>query len=514
MPNLTPAIMIQGTCSNAGKSLLVAALCRIFAQDGYNPAPFKAQNMALNSFVTAENCEIGRAQALQAVACHRAPHVLMNPVLLKPHSDIGSQVIIMGKPIKHMPVKEYIAYKPKAWQSVTKAYDTLSQDADIMVIEGAGSPAEINLKSHDIVNMTMAQYAKSKVLLCTDIDRGGAFAALVGTMALLDKDEQASVAGFILNKFRGDASLLSPALEDISKRTQKPFVGIVPWIKDLNLPEEDSVSFRLYTQDHTPKQSSTTAKCLDVALIDLPHISNITDIDALRVEPDVNLRIVRNAKELGQPDMLIIPGTKNTPADLQYLYQSGIAEKIMAQAKEISCILGICGGLQILGQSIADPDNIESTNYQKHIGLGLLPLHTELKPKKTLRQCKARYKNQLPIEGYEIHHGYTFLDDSNQNSKNNTTLHPVILDETNPNLVLGWELNNNTNRILGTYIHGVLDSDEFRRNILDDIYVQKNMPPRGKTTSYALGPSLDALANTVRNHIDLDFIYRLLELKK
>ncbi len=505
--NCTPAIMIQGTCSNAGKSLLVAALCRIFAQDGYNPAPFKSQNMALNSFVTADGLEMGRAQALQAVACHRTPHILMNPVLLKPNSDIGSQVIIMGKPVKHMPVKEYIEYKTTAWQSVTHAYDNLSKQADIMVIEGAGSPAEINLKSHDIVNMTMAKYAQAKVLLCADIDRGGAFAALVGTLALLDAEEQERITGFILNKFRGDASLLTPALEEISKRTQKPFVGVVPWIKNLNLPEEDSVSFKLYAPSNTQKDDNPD-QYLDIALIDLPHISNITDIDALRVEPDVHLRIVRSAKELGNPDMLIIPGTKNTASDLKYLYDCGLAKEILTQANNISCILGICGGLQILGESICDQDHVENTNSHKHEALGLLPLHTQLFEQKTLRQCRAHYKNSLNIEGYEIHHGQTSMT-QNQNSK---ALEAVIIDKKNPNLILGWELNNNKNRILGTYIHGILDNDQFRRSLLDDICMQKKMPPRGIISPYTLGPSLDALAQAVRQSLDLAHIYKTLKI--
>ncbi len=508
MTKFPPALMIQGTCSNAGKSLLVAALCRIFAQDGYNPAPFKAQNMALNSYVTADGCEIGRAQALQAIACYRAPNVLMNPILLKPHSDIGSQVIVMGNAIKHMPVKEYIAYKKTAWDSVTCAYDTLSKQADIMIIEGAGSPAEINLKSHDIVNMAMAKYASAKVLLCADIDRGGAFAALVGTMALLDDEEQAYISAFILNKFRGDASLLTPALNDVHKLTNKPFVGVVPWIKYLNLPEEDSVSFRLYGENCDSKLHKRQ-QTLDIALIDLPHISNITDIDALRVEPDVALRIVKTSSELGNPDMLIIPGTKNTPADLQYLYDSGLAKAILAQSQTIPFILGICGGLQILGTCIHDPTTVESCK-KYHAGLGLLHLKTDLLAKKTLRQCNAHYKNKLNIEGYEIHHGQSIIDLNASNHDAKT----VIFDKNNPELVLGWERKTNKNLIMGTYIHGVLDNDQFRHAMLSNIYKLKNLAPRRIKNSYELGPSLDALANTVRKHLNLDFIYKELGLTK
>ncbi len=501
MPKQKPAIMIQGTCSNAGKSLLVAALCRIFAQDGYNPAPFKAQNMALNSFVTPDGCEIGRAQALQAIACHREPSASMNPVLLKPHSDIGSQVIIMGKPVAHMPVKEYIKYKPKAWKSVTEAYDSLATTADIMVIEGAGSPAEINLKAHDIVNMAMAKYAKAKVLLCTDIDRGGAFASLVGTLALLDKSEQDLISGFILNKFRGDASLLDPALHDITSMTQKPFLGVVPFIKNLNLPEEDSVSFRLYGEDNAAQYPKNSKNCLDVALIDLPHISNLTDIDALRVEPDVHLRIVRNVAELGTPDVLLLVGTKNTPFDLEYLHSSGLSKAITERSDKIPLILGICGGLQILGEEIHDSMGIENTESKSYAGLGLLPLRTEFLPQKTLGQCTAKYKNKLNIEGYEIHHGHTTAI---------TPLDEVVHDVSRPTAKLGWELNTKKGRILATYLHGVLDNDEFRRVILDDVRRTKSLDPIESITPYSLGPSLNALADAVRESLDMKHIYKLL----
>ncbi len=508
MPKQTPALMIQGTCSNAGKSLLVAAFCRIFTQDGYNVAPFKAQNMALNSFVTDEGCEIGRAQALQAAACQRQPTVQMNPILLKPNSDTGSQVIVMGKPIAHMPVKEYIAYKAKAWESVANAYDTLADSVDIMVIEGAGSPAEINLKKHDIVNMAMAKYAKAKVLLCADIDRGGAFAALVGTMALLDETEQECVYGYILNKFRGDASLLHSALQDVSNMTKKPFAGVVPWIKELNLPDEDSVSYRLYGDRNVLNNNTKQNYVLDVALIDLPHISNFTDVDALRVEPDVNLRVVRNIDDLGSPDILILPGTKNTPSDLKYLYDSGLAHAILEKSDKIDFILGICGGLQLLGLTISDPTALESKELH-HKGLGLLPLHTELLAQKTLRQCRALYKNKYNIEGYEIHHGCTSLVSANVHAKECEHVQAVIFNENNLADPIGWELNTK-NKILGTYVHGALDNDEFRRALLDEVRVKKGLKPILKTTSYELGPSLDKLADIVRSNIDMKYIYALL----
>ncbi len=497
----TPAIMIQGTCSNAGKSLLVTALCRIFAQDGFNPAPFKAQNMALNSFVTTQGHEIGRAQALQAIACHREPSTLMNPVLLKPSSDIGSQVIIMGKPVAHMPVKEYIAYKPTAWENVTKAYDTLSQTADIMVIEGAGSPAEINLKSHDIVNMSMAKYAKAKVLLCTDIDRGGAFASLVGTMALLDKHEQDHIKGFILNKFRGDASLLDSALHDVSNMTQKPFMGVVPYIKNLNLPDEDSVSFKLYEENSA--SSIKQEDSLDIAIINLPHISNITDVDALRIEPDVNLRIVHKVDELGIPDILLLIGTKNTVHDLEYLHSSGLANAIVEQKDQTPLIFGICGGLQMLGEHIHDTNGIENITPRSYTGLGILPLSTTFFTEKTLCQSKAIYKNTFLVEGYEIHHGQTIAT---------ANVNEVIFDPTNPSKSLGWELKTSKNITFATYLHGIFDNDEFRREILNQVRSMKGLKPIHKITPFNLGPNINALAQVVRSHLDMESIYNLLKI--
>ncbi len=498
--------MIQGTCSNAGKSLLVAALCRIFVADGFSPVPFKSQNMALNSFVTDQGEEMGRAQALQALAAGLAPDVRMNPILLKPHSDMGSQVIVMGKPYKHMRVKEYIAYKKTAFSHVAEAYDSLAQHADIMVIEGAGSPAEINLKSHDIVNMAMAAYAKSPVLLCADIDRGGAFAALVGTMALLDNAERDMVKGFILNKFRGDASLLDSAIERVSADTTKPFMGVVPYIKNLHLPDEDSVSFRLYGQNDYTEAKHIAVEKLDVALIDVPHISNATDVDALRVEPDVRLRIVRKAEDMGRPNILILPGTKNTAADLDYLRAQGFVQAMQDALPHIHLILGICGGLQMLGKDIVDTHGQESSQGRELLGLGLLPLRTEFLAQKTLRRCEATYvaEKSAPksVVGYEIHHGHTTCLESVQ---------VVLRDKVNGS-PLGWQKMHGKTRVMGTYVHGLLDADAFRRTLLDEVRKAKGLAPLQKIHAYNVQASLDILAQAVREALDMPAIYKLMGL--
>ena len=505
--------MIQGTCSNAGKSLLVAALCRIFAEDGLNPAPFKAQNMALNSYVTPDGREIGRAQALQAAACGRAPDARMNPVLLKPSSDTGSQVLVMGRPVGHMRVQQYIDYKPQAWQAAREAYDSLAREADIMVIEGAGSPAEINLKSHDMVNMAVARHARAPVLLVADIDRGGAFAALVGTLALLDEDEQRKVAGFILNKFRGDASLLAPALSGVTARTGKPFLGVVPWLPQLQLPEEDSVSFRLYGLHHgaeggaergTERDGAKHPHCLDIALIDLPHLSNVTDVDALRGEADVRLRLVSRPEDLGRPHMCILPGSKNTPGDLQHLHESGLAEALTALARQEHSpfILGICGGLQMLGASIADPHGLESARGTTLPGLGLLALRTELAQEKTLQLCQATHTSGHQVRGYEIHHGQTVV-------AGDTAL-PVLHDAQGR--CLGW--GSADGRILGTYVHGVLDADDFRRHLLNGVRTRLGWQAVETATPYTLAPGLARLARTVRENLDMEQVYALVGIKK
>lgn len=498
----TPAVMIQGVCSNAGKSLLTAALCRIFARRGLNPAPFKAQNMALNSFVTEDGREIGRAQALQAAACGRAPDARMNPVLLKPSSDTGSQVLIMGRPMGHMQVREYLAYKPQAWRAATEAYDSLAREAGVMVIEGAGSPAEINLKAHDIVNMAMARHAGAPVLLIADIDRGGAFAALAGTMLLLDEDDRRRVAGFVLNKFRGDAGLLRPAMEEIRKLAGAPFLGVAPWIEGLNLPEEDSVSFRLYGPGLAPGgECSSPGMALDVALTDLARISNITDVDCLRGEPDVRLRLLREPAdlELSMPDLIILPGSKNTPGDLRALRESGLADAIIRAARRPDgpMVLGVCGGLQMLGLRICDPLGVEGGGAQEEEGLGLLPLVTRMGREKTLRRATAVHvPSGLPTTGYEIHHGVT-------DAVGETRV--VLETDDRP---LGWS--DADGRVWGTYLHGVLDDDAFRRHVLNSLRRRKGLPELSRGAPYSLSADLDRLADVIENSLDMAAIYAML----
>jgi cobyric acid synthase CobQ len=323
-PKRTPSLMFQGAGSDAGKSILTAGLCRVLLQDGLRVAPFKSQNMSLNSFVTLDGGEMGRAQVVQAQACRLEPQTRMNPILLKPSSEVGSQVIVNGQPVGNMSVEEYVAYKPQAFKAAQAAYDSLASEYDAVILEGAGSPAEVNLKSHDIVNMNMARYANSPVLLVGDIDRGGIFAAFVGTMEVLNQWERRLVAGFIVNRFRGREALLADAFAYTLNHTGRPIFGVIPFLKDLGLPEEDSVGFKKGLFE----KQAPEAEHVVVALIDLPHISNFTDFEPFLAEPDVHLVVVRRPEELHAPDLLIIPGSKNVIHDLNFLQASGLAAKI------------------------------------------------------------------------------------------------------------------------------------------------------------------------------------------
>ena len=400
----TPALMFQGTSSNAGKSVLTAAMCRILFQDGLRVAPFKSQNMSLNSFVTREGREMGRAQAVQAQACRLEPDVRMNPILLKPNSDTGSQVIVRGEPVGNMRVGEYVRFKPQAWAAARECYDALAAEFDVVVLEGAGSPGEMNLKHHDIVNMRMAEYAAAPVLVVGDIDRGGVFASFVGTMEVLDPWERQLVAGWIVNRFRGDASCSARRWNTRANRTGRPVLGIVPYLASLGIPQEDSVEFKSGLLD----AEQANGDAVEIALIDLPHISNFTDIDAFRGESDVRLRIVRSPAELHEPDAIIIPGSKNTLADLGYLRRSGLAERIERLVRQDRCeVVGICGGFQMLGREIRDPLGLESPEG-KAAGLGLLGTLTVMAAEKTLLGTSAVHAaSGLEVVGYEIHHGQT-----------------------------------------------------------------------------------------------------------
>lgn len=528
--SLPPALMIQGTCSNAGKSLITAAVCRLLARRGLRVAPFKAQNMALNSFVTSDGKEMGRAQVLQAAACGLAPDVRMNPVLLKPTSNVGSQVIVLGEAVGHMRVGEYLAYKPEAWKAVRRAYRSLAADMDVMVLEGAGSPAEINLKAHDIVNMRMARYAGAHVALVADIDRGGAFAALAGTMALLTRAERGRVGGFILNKFRGDASLLDPALAMLQKRTGKPFWGVVPMLENLRLPEEDSVSFK---EGLTPGlrmgQTSGGPGLLDIVVPDLPHLSNATDFDALRDEPGVQLRIVRHADQWGAPHVVILPGSRNTVGDLRFLRRTGLAGLVQEFARQCmargtGALVGICGGLQMLGVEIADPLLIEEGGCDP--GLGLLPLRTRLLAAKRLCRaagwadaCVTGAERQA-VTGYEIHHGETsslhgelsdIAGEPAAGAVASAVMRVVMTDSGGS--ALGWGRCDARGcaRVWGSYLHGLFDEDAFRHAFLRRLRHEAGLPSAPET-AYSLGPELDRLADAVEAALDMPAILNVLQL--
>ena len=510
-----PAIMLQGTSSNAGKSVLAAALCRIFLQDGLKVAPFKAQNMSNNSFVTREGGEMGRAQVTQAMACRLDPDVRMNPVLLKPGSDTGSQVVVMGRAVGNMDVAEYVSFKPRAFEAVQRAYDDLSSDVDVMVLEGAGSPAEINLKHHDIVNMAMADYADACVLLVGDIDRGGVFAALAGTMDLLEPSERDRVLGYVLNRFRGDPRLLDDGLSAIYGRTGKPVLGVVPYIPHLGLPEEDSVSFK--SGEFANRSSGRPVRdandfvdfievepegrdTVDVVCLDLNHISNFNDLDPLLQEPDVRLRVVDSPFDLGAPDCVILPGSKATVRDMRALKGAGMAAALRGLSRDTT-IVGICGGFQMLGREIDDPHGLE-TDQARVEGFGLLPVRTSMALDKTLTRVTAEHlPSGLLVHGYEIHHGRTVPLDGSAVM--------VLRDTDGQGGPLGYA--EPEGRVWGTYIHGIFDDDQFRRWFLDRLRERKGLRPLGAVqTIFGLEPALDNLASVVREHLDMDAIYRAL----
>jgi len=491
----TPVIMFQGTGSNAGKSVLAAALCRILLQDGLRVAPFKAQNMSLNSYVTRGGGEMGRAQVVQAQACKIDPDVRMNPVLLKPNSDTGSQVIVMGKPVGNMEFWEYTRDRTPPFAAARAAFDSLAAEYDAIVMEGAGSPGEVNLKKRDIVNMNMALYADAPVLIVGDIDRGGLYASFIGTMEVLSERERALVKGFVVNRFRGREEFLAEAHDYVHSRTGRPVLGVVPYLRDLGLPEEDSVSFK----DGLIDGRAPAGDHVDIAVIDLAHISNFTDFDPLRIEPDVRLRVARNPAELGTPDAVILPGSKNVIGDLAGLQGSGMTERIMALARERKTeLVGICGGFQIMGREIADPFGIESAGGRNLPGLGLLPVRTELAREKTLTRVSARHLSSgCDLYGYEIHHGLTGGGD----------LAPLIRREDGEAIGVGME----GGLMWGTYLHGIFDADGFRRWFIDRLRVRRGLAPLGRIAAvYDLEPAFERLAAAVRKSLRMDEIYRIM----
>ena len=490
-------LMIQGTGSNAGKSVLVAAFCRILLQDGYSVAPFKAQNMSLNSYVTRDGLEMGRAQVVQAQAARLDPDARMNPVLLKPTGDLESQIIVRGKPVGTMDFQGYIHFNTLPFAAAKEDFEFLAARHDAIILEGAGSPAEVNLRDHDIVNMNMALYARTPVLLAGDIDRGGVYASFIGTMEVLTEAERRLVAGFLINRFRGQKNLLKDANRYVENFTGRKMLGVVPYLEHLGLPDEDSVSFK----EGWIKGCAPSEDHVVIAVIDLPHISNFTDFDALGIEPDVCVKIVRSAEEMGEPDAVIVPGSKNVMADLSFLKKSGFDRKLLELARKGKTeIIGICGGFQMLGDSLEDSAGIESAPNTMMKALGMLAVATRLVPEKTLKRIDGRHlPSGLNLYGYEIHHGRT----------ENGNLQPII--EAYDRSVIG--LASPDGLIWGTYLHGLFDADVFRRWFIDRLRIRRGLSATGQIRAiYDLEPAFERLAATVRENVDMKSIYKIMGL--
>ncbi|MDP1853924.1 MAG: cobyric acid synthase [Candidatus Omnitrophota bacterium] len=504
---MTKAIQICGTGSGVGKSIITAALCRIFYQDGYKVAPFKAQNMALNSYVASDGGEIGRAQAEQAYAANIASSVHMNPILLKPTADRRAQVIVQGTSIGNMSAVEYARRKKSLLKKVHQSYETIAQKYKFIVIEGAGSPAEINLKAHDIVNMKMAEYADAGVILVGDIDKGGVFASLVGTLELLDKNERDRIKGFIINKFRGDKRLLQGGLRFLEKRTGKKVLGVIPYYNDIKIGEEDSVSLecRMQNAECGMRKNKKLTK-LNISVVHLPHISNFTDFDALEKEHSIKLRYIKTPQELEGADVIIIPGTKNTIGDLTWFKQTELDKKITSSIihRPLSIVVGICGGFQMLGESIDDPYSIESS-AGKIKGLGLLDMTTTLAKNKQTYQIKGKdLLSKTNIYGYEIHHGNTKISDS---------IKPrfLITNRTGKAVRILDGAISSDKRFWGTYIHGIFDSKEFRKKFILEIMQAKGLTnTKLDCASFNRDKEFNKLADLVRKNIDIKYLYKIL----
>lgn len=491
------SIMVQGTASSVGKSLVVTALCRIFTLDGFRVAPFKSQNMALNSFITVDGKEISRAQAVQAEACNTEPSTLMNPILLKPSSDIGSQVIIKGKVYKNMTAEEYQRFKPTLREIVRETYEELASQYDIVVIEGAGSPAEINLKDNDLVNMGMAEIADSPVFLVGDIDKGGVFASIVGTMVLLEQKERKRVRGIIINKFRGDVEILKPGLVMLERIIKRPVLGVIPYL-NIHIDEEDSATEHLRISKDTGD--------IDIAIIYLPHISNFTDFEPFYEIEGVKIRYVYSLETFGNPDLVIIPGTKNTIGDLLYLKANGLYEKIREYTLNGGMVIGICGGLQILGRKICDPYNVES-DIKESEGLGLLDLVTVLEKEKITAQSVVRLENtSYLLKGYEIHMGRTEAIGENAVPFS----YVVKRGEIECNEIDGYM--SLDGRVWGTYLHGIFDNENFLRDFISSLFKRKGLEKKVDVKSFKdmKMAKYDELARAVRSALDMDTIYKII----
>ena len=500
---MAKVIMIQGTMSNAGKSLVTAGLCRVFKQDGYKVAPFKSQNMALNSFITKEGLEMGRAQVMQAEACGIEPSVNMNPILLKPTNDVGSQVIVNGEVLGNMSARDYYKRKTELIPHIMEAYNNLAKEYDIIVMEGAGSPAEINLKENDIVNMGMAKLVNSPVLLVGDIDRGGVFASIAGTLMLLEEDERKMIKGTIINKFRGDVNILKPGLDMIEEITKTPVVGVVPYM-ELDIDDEDSLSERF--------NNKGTVDLIDIAVIRLPRISNFTDFNTFEYIPGVSLRYVKSVRELKDPDMIILPGTKNTMEDLKWLRESGLESQILKQAAKGKVIFGICGGYQMLGMELSDPFSVESGGTMA--GMGLLPTKTVFEKEKVRTRVSGNFNevsgilaelSYVEFEGYEIHMGQTTYD---FNEEELTTIDNVNGEDIIKNDGLYKD------NVYGSYIHGIFDKEEVSKAIVESLCIHKGIDYSSISTvdiEKYKEEQYDKLAEGIRNSLDMKAIYKILE---
>ena len=501
---MAKAIMIQGTMSNAGKSLLAAGLCRIFRQDGYSVAPFKSQNMALNSFITEEGLEMGRAQVMQAEAAGIRPSVKMNPILLKPTNDVGSQVIVNGEVLGTMSARDYFKYKKKLVPDIMKAYQELSDEYDIIVIEGAGSPAEINLKNDDIVNMGMAKMAKAPVLLVGDIDRGGVFAQLIGTVDLLEPSERDMVKGLIINKFRGDKTILDPGVKMLEERSHIPVVGVAPYM-NIQVEDEDSL-----TERFDRKQS---AGLIDIAVIRVPRISNFTDFNPFESVEGVSLCYIQHVSELKNPDMIILPGTKNTMEDLLWMRENGLEAAVLKAAAAGCIVFGICGGYQMLGDTLSDPYHVEAGG--KIRGMGLLPMDTVFASKKTRTRVTGEFLpmkgifaalSGVSLEGYEIHMGESVRKEG-------------ILPATKLMVAGNQPEEKKTEgafheNVCGTYVHGVFDKEEVVETLIRILGERKGIDVSSMTgIDFAAfkETQYNILAAELRKHLDMKKIYSILE---
>ena len=494
---MAKSLMIQGTASDAGKSLIAAGLCRILKQDGYTVVPFKSQNMALNSFITKKGFEMGRAQVVQAEAAGIDPDVRMNPVLLKPTSDRKSQVVFMGKVLKDMDAVDYHEFKQELLPKIKEVYQELDQEYDAIILEGAGSPAEINLNERDIVNMGMARLVDAPVILVADIDKGGVFASIYGTIELMPEEDRKRIKGVLINKFRGDVALLQSGIDMIEELTQVPVLGVVPYA-DIDIDSEDSVALS------SKGRSFNQEKDQDVAIITLKRISNFTDFHSLEIQPDVSVRYVMPGDAIGNPDLLILPGSKNTIEDMQVLQDSGIVDQIRQCADQGIRIFGICGGFQLLGKKISDPNHVES-ELDEIEGLGLLDIATQMQGTKRTTQVQAEHEGQI-LEGYEIHMGETEISDSL------TPFSRIILQNGEETSRYDGAVSPDK-RIQGTYLHGVFDNSQWTRDYLNQIRIEKGLEP---ITDQAIDLKefkdlqYDKLAAIIRDAVDMKKIYQIM----